>query len=200
MRPRSGGGRVVTRGRQSLGGQVTGTGIRHELHLRLRGKPPSAVDNIVRRVVPTTFPTPLMARIRLARRVALAAVAAVDVSTIVRLAAVEERRAARAANSHQYFDNVHARTTAAAFMELAPPARGRASSPRSASTRDTKAQGANPGPSSFAVGKIPTRHREPSPILGRLLLAAAISPNLGDRQDTCKNTPIPGLHCLALMS
>jgi hypothetical protein len=141
MRPHRGGGRVVAHARGSLGGQVIGTGIRHDLPL-------SAVVGVARRVVETTFSTPLMARLRLAHRCSLAAFAAVDMAAVVGLAEVEDPRAPRAANPHKNIDTIHAPAETAALANL--PARAPSGTfALSASTRDTKARGTTPGPSSF---------------------------------------------------
>jgi len=60
-------------------------------------------------MVPTAVPTSLMASLRPLPGAALTAFAAVDLAAVVRLANVEARRAAPAANS-QKNDNIHART------------------------------------------------------------------------------------------
>src|ERR1019366_4307065 len=143
MCPRRGGGRVVAHARSRLGGQVIGTGIRHDFQA-------SAVVGVARRVVETTFSAPLMARFRLTHRVSLTAFAAVDLAVVIRLAEVDALRAARTTNPHKNID-IQAPTATAALMEVAPPERPRAPSPcqRPRATRRLRAP--NPGPSSFAA-------------------------------------------------
>jgi hypothetical protein len=144
MRPHRGGGRVVAQARESFSGQVIGTGIRHDLQS-------SAVVHVAGRMVEATFSSPLLTRIRLARRVSTTAVAAVDVAPVVGLAAVENPRAARAANTHQNLDNIHARTGTAVLVELARLVVLGHLRPRQRPRATPKAQGSTPGPSSFAA-------------------------------------------------
>ena len=121
MRIHRGGGRVIAHARRDLGGQVIAAEFRHAFHLRKRCAPASAVVHIAGRVVEATVPTPLMARLRRARSTLLTRLAAVDVSAVVGLTEIDDGRAARATNPHENLDIAHARTTAAALMEVARP-------------------------------------------------------------------------------
>ncbi len=144
MRLHREGGRVGAHARRGIGGQAIGTGFRHEFHLRHRPTPTQAVLEVAVRMVSTTLPAPLMTRLRRARGSSSTAVAAVDLSTVVGLAEVDDRPAARTGNPHENTDELHALTATAALMEVDPPVRLGAPSPPSASTRDTKAQGSDP--------------------------------------------------------
>ena len=141
MRLHRGGGRVVAHARRGLGGQAIGTGIRH----RQRERPASLAMGAHRvSMVQLTLRARLMPRIRRTARLTSALLAAVDLSAIIELADVEDRCAPRATNRDQHLVDIHASTATAALMKVAPPVRLRAPFPRSASTRDTKAQGSYP--------------------------------------------------------
>jgi hypothetical protein len=189
MRPHHGGGRVVAHARHRLGGQVAGTGIRHR-----RGSTAPSIAMAPHRVtmIEPSFRARLMPRVRRPAGPAVASVAAVDLASIVALADVEDHRAPRARNRDQNANRLHARTSMAALIEVAPPARSRAPSPglRPRATRRLRAL--TPGPSSISRSSIATRRRDPSPLLGRRL-DAPISPDLGDRQDFITTGSSPAL-------
>ena len=132
-----GGRRVITRARQSLRGQVIGTGIRHPRE----GSLPSATIAPHRiAIIEASFRTRLMSRTSRSPGSLPAALASVDLASILGLAEIENDTASRTSNFDQD-GNVHARTSMPALKEVDPPGRLQAPSPASASTRDTKAQG-----------------------------------------------------------
>lgn len=126
MRPHHGGGRVVAHARHRLGGQVAGTGIRHG-----RGSTAPSIAMAPHRVtmIEPSFRARLMPRVRRPAGPTVASGAAVDLASIVALADVEDHRAPRARNRDQNANRLHARTSMAALIEVAPPARSRAPSP-----------------------------------------------------------------------
>jgi hypothetical protein len=130
MRLHHGGGRIVASARRSLGGQVIGTAIRHELRWHHRCTLAIPACLIAVRMVPATVSGPLMSRLRNARRLPATAVVAVDLAAVIGLAEVEELAAAGAANPHENVDKLHAPTVTAALMKFAPPVRLEAPSPR----------------------------------------------------------------------
>jgi hypothetical protein len=162
MRLRCGSGRVVARARQGIGGQAIDTDFRHDLSQRQRCLPASAVDDIAVRVVASAVLAPLMTRLRFAVCVSTAAVEAVDPAVVVGLADVEDHRAARAANPHQHLDIIHARTQTAALMKVDSPVRLRATSPGQRPRATRRLRDLTPGPSVFAVERIP--YETPSPV------------------------------------
>ena len=144
-----GGDRVVTRARRSLGGQLVGTGFPHALRRRRRVPPARAVRRIVVRVVPTAFLARLMPRLRGACGLPSAAVPAVDVPTILGLAAIEDATASftSASDLDEYLDDVHER----AALGTCPASPTSGTFAPSASTRDGRLRDATPGPSLFTL-------------------------------------------------
>lgn len=114
----NGGERVVAHARDRPRDQVIGTGIRHDLHRHHRCMAASAVIHVASCVIEATFAAPLIARLRFPRRGALTVSTAVNLPAIIRLAKVHDLPAASAANPHEN-RHLHARTSKAAFIEVA---------------------------------------------------------------------------------
>lgn len=72
--------------------------------------PTSAVVHVASCVIETAVAAPLIARLRLSCRSALAAPAAIDLSAVIGLAEHDDLRASGAANPHENLD-LHARTS-----------------------------------------------------------------------------------------
>jgi hypothetical protein len=81
----------------------------------------SAVVDVASRVVEATLAASLVTRLRLAARSPLAAPAAIDLPPVVGPAERDDLRASGAANPHENL-HLHARTSMAALIEVAPPA------------------------------------------------------------------------------
>lgn len=137
-----GGDRVVARARRSLGRQVIGTGIPHDL---LREPPSSAVRDVVIGVVEAAFPTRLMTCLRGACGLPSAAGLAVDVAAVIRRAAVEDAPAPGASNGDQHLGGVHGGSPRS---ELVPRRRPEAPSPR---PRPRATEGSGLPPWAFAL-------------------------------------------------
>ena len=176
----NGGGCVVAHARHGLRHQLIGTGIRHDLHRHHRCMPSSAVVHVASCVIKATFGAPLISSLRFALRGSLTAAAAVNLPAIIRLAKVHDLPAFGAANPHKDL-HLHARTSTAALIEVAPLVCSRAPSPgqRPRATRRLRIRllGLHP----FCGPRSPTRPRSTSPLLGNDV-AAPFPADLGDRQ------------------
>ena len=146
MRLHGGGGSVVAYARRTLGGQAIGTEF---CHRSCRGSHSLATRAHGIAMILSPPRGCLMPRLRPPAPLPHAALAAVDLPVVVERAEVDDEPAPRAGNPYEHLDIIHARTETAAH-ESCPARAPSGTFARSASTRDTKAQGSTPGPSSIS--------------------------------------------------
>ena len=151
--------RVVTRARQSLGGQVIGTGIRHARH----EAPPLTIASHRIAMIETAFRTCLVACASCSTRILLTAPAPVDLASILCLAEKKDDAASCTSNFDQN-GSIHARTLEPALKDVDPLGRFQAPSPALRPRATRRLRSLHLGLHLFRGTSSTTRTREMTPL------------------------------------
>ena len=188
MRLHCGGGRVVACARRILGGQVIGTGIRHELQRHRQCMPACAVIHVASCVIEADLRGTADLELSLSGFAASPSTVAatVNLPSIVRPAEVHDPPRSQRSEPTQKPPPPRAHRDGRTHRSC--PARAPSGTfARSAPTRDTKAQGTTPGPSSISP---PTdRLRDAAPDIATRLTTFALRVFSGSRRSSTPELP-----------